>query len=205
MRYKQSRSFSASAALAMILLCSGLLTGCLPSPGGGSERGERKKMFTLDEGDISWEGNGLTGSASRNFSVQPGTVPFPPLPFVVSDTLFRSAAGQQSYILLRLPTADYDFLLLGAKTYESYFPGWLKAWPQTGREGLMIDLSAGKAAERSVFQLTCPGLERPVPLVLLWDAASEGRAGFYTQLLQSLTAVQCENALERGKSLITPF
>ena len=180
--------------MTLCLLCNGLLTGCAPtSPGSG--RGERKKMFTFDQADVRWEGNSLIGSGSRGLGpAGPGGAAVPPLPFALGDTLLQDHGGSQLYAVLHLPSSDYDLLLLGAKMYEPYLPGWLKAWPQTGREGLMIDLSAGKATARTSFQLSCPGLEKPIPLVLSWDAASEARAGFYTQLLQGLTAIQCSTA-----------
>lgn len=161
-------------------------------------------MFTLDGADGNWEGYSLSGSGAKpgpgvkdgpGFQAgtgQPAAVGFPSLPFALSDTLLQQGAGMHAYVLLRLPSADYDFLLLGAKSYEAWFPGWLKSWPQTGREGLMIDLSAGKATEHSVFRLTAPGLDNPVPLVLLWDDAGQARAAFYTQLLQSITTINAQ-------------
>jgi hypothetical protein len=205
MKYKQS--FIVGAMMALCLMGNGLLTGCAPSSPGGPSRGERKKMFTFDQADVRWEGNGLAGSGSRGFgaggsggtavpggAAWPGGAAVPPLPFALGDTLLQKDGGSQLYALLHLPSADYDFLLMGAKIYEPYLPGWLKAWSQTGREGLVIDLSAGKATARTSFQLSGPGLEKPIPLVLCWDAASEVRAGFYTQLLEGLTAIQCSTA-----------
>jgi hypothetical protein len=201
MKYKQFPSFFTVATIAIFIGCSGVLTGCLPAPGSSPTRGERKKMFTLDEPDGVWEGYSLSSPVASNVrpdiytdlrhSGEPGAVAFPPLPFALSDTLLSLGAEPKSFVLLRLPAADYDFLLLGAKNYEAYFQAWLKSWSQTGREGLVIDLAAAKVSGRSVFQLTGPGLENPVPLVLLWDAASEARAGFYSQLLQSLTTINC--------------
>lgn len=152
-------------------------------------------MFTFDQADVRWEGNSLIGSGSRGFGpVGPGEAAVPPLPFALGDTLLQKDGASQLYAALHLPSSDYDLLLMGAKIYEAYLPDWLKAWPQTGREGLVIDLSAGKATARTSFQLSGPGLEKPIPLVLCWDAASEARAGFYTQLLQGLTAIQCSTA-----------
>ena len=193
MKYKQFPSFFTVATIAIFIGCSALLTGCLPAPGSSpNPRGERKKMLTVDEPDGAWEGYSLSSpSASNVQGGEPGAVAFPPLPFALGDTLLSLGAEQKSFVLLHLATADYDFLLLGAKNYEAYFPAWLKSWSQTGREGLVIDLATGNASGRSVFQLTTPGLENPVPLVLLWDAASESRAGFYTGLLQSLTTINC--------------
>lgn len=193
MKHKQSIFFSTAKTGLLFLLCGSLLTGCLPSSPAGPSRGDRKKMFTLDGTDGSWEGYSLSASDAKAGIGQPGAVAVPPLPFALSDTLLQQGSGLHAYVLLHLPSADYDFLLLGARNYEPWFPGWLKSWPQTGREGLMIDLSAGNATGRSVFQLTAPGLDNPIPLVLLWDAAGEKRAGFYTQLLQSLTTIRCEN------------
>ena len=194
MKHKRSLFFDTAKTVMLFLLCSGLLVSCLPSSPAGQSRGERKKMFTLDGTDGSWEGYSLSPSGAKAGTGQPGaSVSVPPLPFVLSDTLLKQGAGLHAYVLLRLPSADYDFLLLGAKNYEAWFPGWLKSWSQTGREGLMIDLSAGKATARSIFQLKAPGLDTPLPLVLLWDAAGENRASFYTQLLQGITTIQCEN------------
>jgi hypothetical protein len=193
MKHKQFSFFNTIKTGMLFLLCGGLLTGCLPSSPGGSSRGERKKMFTLDGTDGLWEGYSLSASGAKAGSGQPGMADVPMLPFTVSDTLLQQSAGLHPYVLLRLSSADYDFLLLGAKNFEAWLPGWLKSWSQTGREGLMIDLSAGKATGRSVFRLTAPGLDNPVPLVLLWDDAAEKRAGFYTGLLQSFTTIQCEN------------
>ena len=150
-------------------------------------------MLNPDAGDGSWEGYSLSAPGAKAGSRQPDGIDIPALPFAVSDTLLLQGAGLHPYVLLRLSSADYDFLLLGAKSYEAWLPGWLKSWSQTGREGLVIDLSAGKATGRSAFQLRAPGLDNPVPLVLLWDDAGEKRAGFYTGLLQSLTSIQCEN------------
>ena len=175
--------------MSFLLLCNSLLTGCLPaSPGSG--RPERKKMFTLDQADSRWEGNRLSASGTRGGSRQSGAVVFPPLPFALSDTLLQVGGGLRPYLLVHLSSGDYDLLLLGAKTYEGYLPGWLKAWPQTGREGIIIDLSAGKPTGRDVFQFSTPDLDNPVPLVLQWDAGSEARAHFYTQLLQNLTTIK---------------
>jgi hypothetical protein len=198
MKHKQSLFFNTAKTVLFFLLCGGLLTACLPSSPAGPSRGERKKMFTLDGADGGWEGYSLSASDAKAGFGQPGALAVPQLPFAVSDTLLQSRTGLRPYILLRLPSADYDFLLLGAKSYEAWFPGLLKSWAQSGREGLVIDLSAGKAADQSVLQLTAPGLDNPVPLMLLWDDAAEKRAGFYTQLLQSLTTIQCEN-LRSGK------
>ena len=197
MKHKPSLFFSTAKTVVFFWLCSGLLTACLPSS--PSSRPERKKMFIPDGTDGLWEGYSLTAPGGKTGTGQPGSVTVPQLPFAVSDTLLQGSAGLQPYILLRLSSADYDFLLLGAKNYEAWFSGWLKSWPQTGREGLIIDLSAGKATGRSAFRLTAPGLDSPVPLLLLWDDAAEKRAGFYTGLLQSLTAIQCENG-QPGKS-----
>ena len=194
MKHKQSLFFNTAKNVLFFLLCSSFLIGCLPSSPSGPSRGERKKMFTLDGADVNWEGYSLSTSGAKAGT----SVGVPQLPFTVSDTLLQQRTGLQPYILIRLSSADYDFLLLGAKNFEAMLPGWLKNWQQTGREGLVIDLSAGKAAEQSVFQLTAPGLNNPVPLVLLWDAAGEKRAAFYTGLLQSLTAIQCENG-QSGK------
>lgn len=155
-------------------------------------------MFTLDAADGNWEGYSLSTSGAKAGSGQPGVAGVPTLPFAVSDTLLQQGGSLHPYILLRLSSADYDFLLLGANTYEAWFPGWLKSWSQSGREGLVIDLSTGKATGQSAFRLTAPGLDNPVPLMLLWDDAGEKRAAFYTGLLQSLTAIQCEN-LQSGK------
>lgn len=193
MKYKQFPSFFTVATIAIFIGCSGLLTGCLPAPGSSPTRGERKKMFTLDGADGVWEGYSLTSpSGSPVHTGDPASVAFPALPFAMSDTLLLLGTEPKPFVLLRLPAADYDFLLLGAKNYEPYFPGWLKNWSQTGREGLVIDLAAGKVSGRSNLQLRVPGLENPVPLVLLWDAGSEARAGFYSQLLESLTSIRCE-------------
>ncbi|TDW96268.1 hypothetical protein [Dinghuibacter silviterrae] len=188
MKHIQALSFDTAKFVVLLLVCISLSPGCLPSPAGPS-RAPRKKMFTLDETDGLWEGNSLTSPGSR----LPNAMVAPSLPFAMSDTLLQGRAGMEPYVLLRMPSADVDFLLLGAKNYEAWFPGWLKSWSQTGRQGLVIDLSSGKATGRTTFQLSAPGLDSPVPLVLLWDDASGQRAGFYTQLLQSLTTIECKN------------
>ena len=198
MKHKRSLLLDTAKTGILFLLCAALLTSCLPSSPAGSSRGPRKKMFTLDGTDGNWEGYSLSTPGAKAGMGQPGAVDVPPLPFALSDTLLQQGASLHTYILLRLPSADYDFLLLGARNYEAWLPGWLKSWSQTGREGLMLDLSTGKAAARSVFQLTAPGLDTPIPLVLLWDDAGEKRAGFYTQLLQSLSTIQCKN-LQSGE------
>ena len=196
MIHKQSFIFSTARTVMLFLLFGGFLTACLPAA--PSSRGGRKKMLTLDGADVNWEGFSLSTSGAKTGSGKPGVAGFPTLPFAVSDTLLQQGGSLHPYVLLRLPAADYDFLLIGANTYEAWFPGWLKSWSQTGREGLVIDLSAGKATGQGAFRLTAPGLDNPVPLMLLWDDAGEKRAAFYTGVLQSFTAIQCEN-LGSGK------
>lgn len=215
MQYKQTRFSVTVKTVTLFLLCGGLLASCLPSSPGRSHGGDRKKMLNLDDATGDWEGYSLTAPEAQHGAIpspalgaipgtqqsaatqpgtdQPGAPAFPPLPFALSDTLLQRGAAIQTYMLLRLSSADYDFLLLGAKNYEAWLPVWLKSWPQTGREGLIIDLSAGKATSQIAFQLTAPGVDNPVPLVLLWDAPAEKRAGFYSQLLQGLTTIRCES------------
>lgn len=185
MKYKKLASFISVALF--------ILGGCLPSSPGGGSRGDRKKMLIPDETAGRWEGYNLSASGADGRGGQPVAAGIPSLPFVLSDTLFGGGAEAKPYILLRVPTADYDFLLLGAKTYEAWFPGWIKSWSQTGRAGLAIEMATGKVTGQTAMQLSVPGLDNPVPVVLLWDAASSGRADFYTQLLQGLTTIRCEN------------
>jgi len=197
MQNKQPHFLITAKIALLLLLCSGLVTGCMPSSPGGKQRPERKKMFTLDGTDGSWEGYSLSASRGQTGAGNPGAANVPLLPFSVGDTVM--GAGLRPYMLVRLPSADYDFLLPGAKNYEALFPGWLKNLPQTGRDGLVIDLASGKASNQSVFQLGAPGLSNAVPLILLWDTDGEKRVGFYTQLLQSFTTIRCEN-IQSGKS-----
>lgn len=188
MKYDSTIRCVAAVTIAVFLLGNVLLTGCAPSGGGsGGGRGERKKMFTLTQMDGLWEGNSLSPSGSHGYS---NTTVIPPLPFALSDTLL----GTHNYALLRLPVADYDLLLPFVKTYEPYFPQWLKMWQQTGREGLAINLAAGEVSGRTMLQLSGAGMEQPVPVVLFWDGLSERRAGFYTQVLQSFSTLKCEES-----------
>ncbi len=166
MKYKQSASFITVALVIISLLCNGLFTGCLPASPGGGSRGERKKMLIPDETAGRWEGYSLSTSDADGHGGQPVAAGIPSLPFVLSDTLFGGGPEAKPYLLLRLPTADYDFLLLGAKGYEAYLPGWLKSWSQTGREGLAIELAAGKVTGQTALQLSATGLDNPVPVVL---------------------------------------
>lgn len=176
-------------ALVFCVAFSAALAGCLPSmPGGG--RPERKKMFTSDALEGEWEGSALTVAAQ---TTAPRSVAFySPLPFTLVDTTINLNGEEADYMLLRLPTADYDYLLLAAKNYESWLPTWLAAWPQSGRHGVAIELNGGTATERADFQVTVPGLSEPIPLILFWDAHSADRAAFIAQFLQNLTTIHCE-------------
>ena len=188
MKYGSNIRFVAAATIAVFLLGNVLLTGCAPSGGGsGGGRGERKKMFTLNQMDGLWEGYSLSSSGSHGNSTTTG---IPPLPFALSDTLL----GTHNYALLSLPVADYDLLLPFVKTYEPYFPQWLKMWQQTGKEGLAINLATGKVSGSKVLQLSGAGMEQPVSVVLFFDGLSERRAGFYTQMLQSFSTLKIEES-----------
>jgi len=177
--------------LPVCLAFSLMTASCLPSgPAGG--RPERRKMLTPDALEGSWESSGLTASPRRTASGAAAGMTALALPFTLADTTILQGGEELDYMLLRLPSADYDYLLLAAKNFESWLPSWLAAWPQSGRHGVAIQLTGGTATNRTDFLVTVAGLSDPLPLILFWDANSADRAVFFTQFLQSLTAIHCE-------------
>jgi hypothetical protein len=163
MRYTTRPTRSSLIAIVLFLVLAGGLTGCLPSQGGGG-KGERKKMLNLDGQDGAWEATslgsganfGAASFASAESYPNKMAAAYPRLPFTLLDTTIRVGGEMADFMLLRLPTADYDYLLLAAKGFESWLPSWLNAWPQSGRHGIVIDLSGGTATQRADFQVSCP-------------------------------------------------
>ena len=182
--------------LLISLSLSFFMTGCLPAGGGGpAGKPARKKMLTSDLSVGGWEGIGLAPGSGGN-QPAPGA---PTLPFYFVDTTMRIGGEETNVALLRSPSAAYDYLLLLAKGYEAWLPTWLAAWPQSGRQGFVIDLTAGAASQRVDLQVKCPGVQGAIPLVLMWNPESADRAGVIQQFLLNLTSVHCEQLHFNGQ------
>ena len=181
--------------LMIILWLSASMTGCMPG-GGGPGKPARKKMLTADLSVGGWEGVNLAPGSGGSRRV----LDAPSLPFYLMDTTMRIGGEETNVALLRSPSADYDYLLLFAKGYEAWLPTWLAAWPQSGRHGFVIDLTAGAASQRVDMQLQCPGLQEAIPLVLMWNPESADRARVIQQFLSGLTSVRCEQLHSNGQS-----
>jgi hypothetical protein len=183
--------------LSLILMAlSFFMTGCMPGGGGPGGKPARKKMLTADLSVGGWEGLGLApGSGESRQALNA-----PALPFYLMDTTMLIGGEETNVALLRSPSADYDYLLLFAKGYEAWLPAWLAAWPQSGRQGFVIDLTTGDASQRADLQVKCPGLQEAIPLVLMWNPESADRARVIQQFLSGLTAVHCEQLHFSGQS-----
>ena len=183
--------------LLIFLSLSVFMTGCLPGGGGPGGKPGRKKMLTADLSVGGWEGVGLAPGLDGSRPPAPGA---PALPFYFVDTTMHIGGEEMNVALLRSPSADYDYLLLLAKGYEAWLPTWLAAWPQSGRQGFVIDLTAGAASQRVDLQVKCPGVQGAIPLVLMWNPASADRARVIQQFLSGLTSVHCEQLHFNGQS-----
>ena len=175
----------------LFLLIAGSLPGCMPGPGSPAGRPARKKMLNLDARSDGWDAYyfaspapGIAASATNQY---------PPLPFALADTTIMLGGDNAQFFVLRVPSADLDFLLPMAKTYEPWLSAWLAAWPQMGRRGVAIDLSAGKATKRAGYQVECAAQHVSLSLVVLWDEASANRVTNFTNFMQSLSTVSCKS------------
>jgi len=184
-----------AAGLLIFLWLSFFMTGCLPGGGGPGGKPARKKMLTSDPSPGGWEGVSLAPQSGGN---QPA-LDAPSLPFYLMDTTMRIGGEEMNVALLRSPSADYDYLLLAAKGYEAWLPAWLAAWPQSGRQGFVIDLTVGTASQRVDLQVQCPGIQQAIPLVLMWNSGSADRARVIQQFLSGLTSVHCSQLHFNGQ------
>ena len=174
----------------LFLLFAGSLTGCMPGPGSPTSKSPRKKMLNLAAQGDGWEAYRFASPGPGSSASAVGQ--YPQLPFALADTTIALGGDNANFYVLRAPSAEFDFLLPMVKTYEPLLSGWLSAWPQMGRRGMAIDLSAGKATKRAAYQVEYAAQHVSIPLVLLWDEASAGRVTNLTQFIQSLTTVRCE-------------
>lgn len=175
----------------LFLLLAGYLPGCTPGPGSPGSKPARKKMLNLDTQSDGWEAYQFASPAPG--SAASATSQYPPLPFALADTTIMLGGESADFYVLRVPSADFDFLLPMAKTYEPWLTAWLAAWPQMGRRGVAIDLSAGKPTRRASFQVECAAQHVSLPLVVFWDEASANRVSNLTNFMQSLSTVSCKS------------
>jgi hypothetical protein len=178
-------------AAILFLLFAGSLPGCMPGPGSPAGKPPRKKMLSLDAQGDGMEAYQLTSPAPGEGVL--ATKLYPPLPFALADTTIAFGGDNADFYVLRIPSAQFDFLLPMVKTYEPWLSAWLSAWPQMGRRGVAIDLSAGKATRRAIYQVESAAQHVSIPLVVLWDNASADRVTYLTNFMQSLSTVHCES------------
>jgi hypothetical protein len=200
MKYITTRAAAPMIVVICSLLLSGLLPGCLPT-GPGKTPPTRKKMPAPRLSDGSWEGGGSISLDPATPSSAGMPVLSAPWPFAMADTTIGLGNRSDDFVVLRLPSTDYDYLLLSAKNFEPLLPMWLNSWPQSGRRGIAIDLSTGGSGLtvlRADYRLDCPAQHVSLPVVLLWDAPSAPRASLLTQFIQSLSTVRCER-LQSGE------
>ena len=181
--------------LLISLSLSYFMTGCMPG-GGAPGKPARKKMLTSDLSAGGWEGAGLAPGSDGS---RPA-LDAPSLPFYFMDTTMLIGGEETNVALFRSPSAECDYLLLFAKGYEAWLPAWLAAWPQSGRHGFVIDLTAGNASQRLDLQVKCAGIQGAIPLVLMWNPESADRARFIQQFLSGLTSIRCEQLHSTGQN-----
>jgi hypothetical protein len=176
-------------SLIVFLLITFGYSACMPSNSPTSRPG-RKKMLDMTAGSNGWEVYGFARPENEELLQQATT---PPLPFSLSDTSLLLRGERSDFLLLRVPSAEFDLLLPAAKPYESMLSAWLSSWPQLGRTGVVIDLSLGKASHRTNLQIVCDAQRISLPLVLLWDDASATRVEYLKSFIQNLSSIHCEN------------
>ncbi len=172
MKYVTDHKITIIRAVTLMLIAGSILTACAP---GGPPPRKKFPLTSLDEG--GWEGRGPSVTNHRTS-------------FVYADTLITLSGKTADFLLLRLPSRDYDFLLPAIKSKESLLTNWLNYWPKLDRHGVVIDLSDDRGTQRADFQLTCPDADVSIPLILLWDETSADRSGDLIQLMQSLKTIQ---------------
>ena len=173
------------------LFLSGCLAGCLPGPGSPTQRPQRKKMLNEALTGGNFEGISLTSPTMGGS--QNGMPAMPPLPFVLTDSIIGLGGQNADFLVLRVPSTQFDFLLPMAQMYEPYLTSWLNAWPRLGRKGVAIDLTVGgQPTQRANFELSYASQQLSFPLVILSDAGSATRVELLTKFMSSLNSVRCE-------------
>ncbi|NOW96053.1 hypothetical protein [Mucilaginibacter sp. SG564] len=177
------------SAACLFLGASIFLFSCgLPIGNTSNTKGGRKKMLYSDGGGIGWDAYNSTGSTAANQSVD--QTPYPALPFQIADTVINFGTNKASFYVVRVPSDNFDFLLPLAKIYEPYLVSSMSTWAQTGRSGIAIDFSSGSISRRSLYSLNNSSLHVSIPLVILYDDASQARANNLTKLIQSLNTIR---------------
>lgn len=176
----------------LFLLVAGAVSSCAPGGGGSpASKPARKKMLNLNASDNGWDAFGMVPNGLQ--SVTTASNAYPQLPFALADTVISMGGDNADFYILRIPSSNMDFLLPMAMSYEPWLAGWINAWPQLGRRGVAIDLSAGKATQCATLQVEAVAQHITIPLILLWDKDSESRATYLTKSIQSLKTLRCEN------------
>lgn len=155
-----------------------LWTGCSGLPMG--EAPERKKMLDLTSGDNDGECNytSLQTLAATNNA----------FPYSVQQV--------GNMLTVSLPENAYDSMAIN--TLEQVKPfalPLLMQWAQQ-RKGITLNLSGTGSHEqqRVEYRLESPGMPA-IPVVLLYDRWSSGRAATVLQLVRSVPGLQCRAAM----------
>lgn len=179
-----------TAFLFLLVACA--MSSCAPGGGGSpTSKPARKKMLNMSSGDNGWDAFSMAPNGAQGATA--GSISYPPLPFALADTVISMGGDNADFYILRIPSSNMDFLLPMVMSYEPWLAGWINAWPQLGRQGIVIDLSAGKVTHRTTLKVEAVAQQINIPLVLLWDKDSESRAAYLTKSIQSLKTLRCEN------------
>jgi len=101
------------------------------------------------------------------------------------------SGGTETLFAVSLPDAADDSLIMNLiETYRPLAVPLLTAWTQQQKHPVLIDLRAAgsQGAQRADYLVQKPGAFA-MPVVILWDVYSAGRAASYMQLLQSAPAI----------------
>ncbi|PZP43201.1 MAG: hypothetical protein DI598_15995 [Pseudopedobacter saltans] len=139
----------------------------------------RKKMPETITGSSDWGKSDF--STSKQYSVP-----------TIADLYYGNIdiiSGGESYQCIRINPIDMEqdsSLFSLVDTYSVLANLLLPQWQQQGNKGLLIDLRTNVSLEgkRSDFYVQQKEL-RPIPIVMMWDINSEGRAQNYIHKMQS--------------------
>jgi len=101
------------------------------------------------------------------------------------------SGGTETLFAVSVPDAADDSLIMNlVETYRPLAVPLLTAWTQQQKHPVLIDLRAAgsQGAQRADYLVQKPGAFS-IPVVILWDGYSAGRAASYMRLLQSAPAI----------------
>lgn len=176
------RPLSLVLKCSLLIVSAGFLFSC-SEPAGGAGRPDRKKMFTLNDQELTGECN----FARPAHELQQTS-------FGMHDVDLTVNGIRGTYVSLAMPDASCDSAAIAmALTCKPFAVTLLSQWAKQEKKGVLFDLRHNYNNDelRSDYVVESPGM-RSVPVTFLYDRYSANRVAGYINTIKLVPALQCK-------------